>query len=504
MEATQIALPDKPQIIVPHHPIPTHKEFAVPNSLKIDYEPFPKQDEFHCSTARYRLFGGAAGPGKSTAVLYEAAAQVMEHPNVPVHGILFRRTFPELESTLIRKAQAELPKKMWKYHSQKRLLVYKPSGGTIKFGYCQNEKDVYNYLGTEYDFIGIDELTTFTEFQFLMLVSRLRTVKPGIYPNFFGATNPGSVGHLWVKRFWIDRVNYPQGFEPEDFEYVGATVYDNPVLMQRDPEYIRRLEALPPTQRRAYLYGDWNIFQGQFFSEWVESVHVIDPFLPPAEWKRFTATDYGSSNPLSTHWYALNPNTDAPPEGRPELKGVKIVAYKEYYYPFPDPQTREMTPPQRDSDAAKALAQLSEGERIEYRVGDPSMWGKAKTKEDIATTFAQNGWPMTPADNDRKTGWSRIREVLKFQEAVPGKHEGTVPLLKVTRNCYHLIRTLPALIHDDKNVEEIADGQEDHAPDDLRYAVKSVSLEIKPAKPQNTARRNSMRKRFDPYSTTSY
>lgn len=448
----------------------------------------------------YRLFGGAAGPGKSTAVLYEAAAQVMEH-SVPVQGLLLRRTYPELESTLIAKALAEFPRKLWKYNSQKKTLTYMPTGGKIVFGYCQNEKDVYRYLSTEYDFIGIDELTTFTEFQFLMLISRLRTVKTGVYPNFFGATNPGSVGHAWVKRWWIDRSNYPDGFDPAEFEYISATVYDNPILLERDPEYIKRLEALPPTQKKAYLYGDWNIFQGQFFSEWVESIHVIDPFVPPADWKRFTSLDYGSRNPLSNHWWAINPTPEIPPLDRPELKGVKFVVYKEYYYPFPDPQSGEMAPPKKDSDQAKALAALSAGEELMYRVGDPSMWAKKDTKEDIAHTFQNNGWAMTPANNDRKSGWARVRELLKFQEASNG-HEGTPPLVKITRNCYHLIRTLPALIHDDKNIEDIADGQEDHAPDDFRYGAVSVTIQTKPDRPKE--RRRNMRSRFDRYSTTSY
>ena len=449
--------------------------------VPIDYHPFPKQNLFHESAASFRLFGGAAGPGKTKSIVMEATAQCLESP-VPIEGLLMRRTYPELEQSLIKKFREEVPAKLYHYNQQKHLVTFKKNKSTIQFGYCRNENDVYRYQSAEYDFIGIDELTHFTEFQFWYLMSRLRTTKLRIIPNMFGGTNPGNIGHLWVRSLFVRKDRIPPLHKQEDFFYQHALIYDNPVLIARDPGYLKRLEALPEAKKQALLFGNWDIFEGQFFEEWLESVHVVSPFTPPVDWKRFRAIDYGSSAPFSCGWYAINPRPDQPPEGREDLRGVKILRYKEYYYPFPDPHTGEFLVEKRtDTQNFEQVRDLSRGEEISYTVADPSIWAGEDVGKSIAATARAVGIICTPADNDRQSGWSNMREYLRWVKTPPGRPETDMqpPLFKVTSNCYHFIRTVPGLIYDDKNIEDIADGQEDHAPDEGRYALKSLKTKVK-------------------------
>lgn len=449
----------------------------------IDYNPHPKQVLFHENKASFRLFGGAAGPGKSKAIVMEAVAQCLEAPKgTPIEGLLLRRTFPELEASLIKTFRAEIPQKLFTYNQQKHIATFRANGSTLQFAYCRNEADVYRFQSAEFDFIGIDELTHWTEFQFWYMMSRLRTTKKGVFPNFFGGTNPGNLGHVWVRDLFVRQIKIPKQYKKEDFNYTHATIYDNPTLIARDPAYLKRLEALPEVAKQALLYGNWDIFQGQFFDKWLEQIHVIEPYVPPVDWKRFRAIDYGSAAPFSCHWYGINPKPDQPPADRPELRGVKVVCYKEYYYPFPDPYTGEFLVERRtDTQNFEQVRDLSKGEDISYTVADPSIWGKSDTQESIADTARAVGIVCIPADNDRKSGWSNLREYLDWKPAPPGRPETDQkpPLVKFTKNCYHLIRTLPALIFDTKNLEDIEDGQEDHAPDECRYALKSLKTKMK-------------------------
>ncbi len=164
-----------------------------PFKIQLGYEAFPKQQEFHKSPAKYRLFGGAAGPGKSKALLMEAVIQAHDHPNV--NTLLLRRTFAELEQTLLLYFRRDVPRELYKNFQESKHLVTWQNGSTTRFGYCQNEHDVYQYQGAEFLFIGIDELTLFTLRQWQFLTSRNRCPVPGAFPCMAAATNPGNIGH---------------------------------------------------------------------------------------------------------------------------------------------------------------------------------------------------------------------------------------------------------------------------------------------------------------------
>ena len=283
------------------------------NTLSVDlgYDAFPKQQEFHESPAKYRLFGGAAGPGKSKALLMEAILQAHETPGAQT--LLLRRTFPELEQSLLYYFRRDVPRELYKSFNESKHVVEWQNGSTTRFGYCQNESDVYQYQGAEFLFIGIDELTLFTLRQWQFLTSRNRCPVPGSFPCMAAATNPGNIGHAWVKSLWIDRqapsgMENPDAYDPADYDFIPARVSDNPIYA-RDENYLKTLRALPSHLRRAFLDGDWDVFAGQYFDKFdysrpVARAEQIDwkPW-----WPRWISIDWGFEHPSAAYWHAAIP-----------------------------------------------------------------------------------------------------------------------------------------------------------------------------------------------------
>jgi hypothetical protein len=222
---------------------------ADPNSAKrfLTYAPFAKQCDFHKSPAKYRLFGGAAGPGKSMALLMEAVVQAND--NMGSNTLLLRRTFPELEQSLLLYFRKEIPRELYSSFNDSKHVVTWLNGSTTRFGYCAAENDVYQYQGAEFLFIGIDELTLFTLRQWQFLTSRNRCPIARTFPNMAGATNPGNIGHAWVKSLWIDKqpaagMENPECYDPADYDFISARVHDNPIYAA-DQNYLKTLAALP-------------------------------------------------------------------------------------------------------------------------------------------------------------------------------------------------------------------------------------------------------------------
>jgi hypothetical protein len=260
-------------------PAPTIFDGVCAGTIRISdhYRPFPRQDEFHRSEAKYRLFGGAAGPGKTKALLWECIRQANRYPKVDT--LLLRRTFPELESSLLTYFRRDVPRNLYENYNDSKHIVTWRNGSSTRFGHCAHEDDVYQYQGAEYVFIGIDELTHFTLKMWQFLTSRNRCPIPGAFPNMAGATNPGNIGHAWVKALWIDKrapaeMDFPSKYDPRDYDFIRATIADNPIYA-RDEEYRRTLDALPSHLRRAFLDGDWNVFAGQYFDAFDYQRHVV-------------------------------------------------------------------------------------------------------------------------------------------------------------------------------------------------------------------------------------
>jgi phage terminase large subunit len=258
--------------------------------------------------------------------------------------------------------------------------------------------------------------------------------------------NPGNVGHAWIKRLFIDRI-YREKENPSDYTFIQANIFDNYILMQRDPGYVTALENMPEDMRRMHLYGDWDVMEGQYFREFRRERHVMKPFPIPSHWRRFRSMDWGYNDPCCVLWHASDE------EGR-------VYTYRELY-------ARGMLA----SEAAKLCAKLSSGEDIRYTVASPDAWQKRGMLgdiggESIAEVFARTGMPLIRADASRIAGWMRVREYMS--DAPDGN-----PWWKCFDTCSNLVRTLPLMIHDEHFAEDIADGLEDHAPEALRYGLMS-------------------------------
>src|ERR1700722_5725057 len=282
-----------------------------PTFVDLGYEPFPKQQEFHASRAKYRLFGGAAGPGKSKALLMEAILQAHEVPGA--NTLLLRRTFSELEQTLLLYFRRDIPRELYKSYNESKHVVTWWNGSTTRFGYCQHEADVYQYQGAEFLFIGIDELTLFTLRQWQFLTSRNRCPVPGAFPCMAGATNPGNIGHAWVKSLWIEKqaasgMEHPEEFDASDYDFIPARVTDNPIYAGNQ-HYLKTLRALPSHLKRAFLDGDWDVYAGQYFDRFDCSQHVVR--AEQIEWKpwwpRWISIDWGFEHPAAGYWHAQAP-----------------------------------------------------------------------------------------------------------------------------------------------------------------------------------------------------
>jgi len=291
------------------------------------WRPQPRQRLFMSRPEEEALYGGAAGGGKSDALLIEALRQV----HIPHYrGLILRKTFPQL-TELIAKAYEYYPRavKGAVYHATGHTWRF-PSGARIVFGSMQHPKDRINYQGQAYDYIAFDELTHFTWEEYSYLFSRNRPSGPGTRCYMRATANPGGVGHGWVKSRFITpappmttiretvKVRYPDGHEEEKCKrriFIPSTVFDNGILLRNDPDYLTRLAVLPEAEKKALLYGDWDSFSGQVFTEWQNDpehygdrvgTHVIDPFRIPDTWSVWRGFDWGYTKPFSVGWYAVD------------------------------------------------------------------------------------------------------------------------------------------------------------------------------------------------------
>ena len=399
--------------------------------MKLMLEGFPseRQREFFLSRARHTAYGGARGGGKSWAMRRKFILLALRYPGLNL--LLLRRTLPELRENHLIPMQRELYG-FAVYNSAERVFRF-PNGSRIKLGYCDTLQDVYQYQGQEYAVIGLEEATHFTEEQM----------------RFLTTCNPGNVGHAWVKRLFIDRL-YAENENPNDYLFIPARIYDNKVLLDADPNYIRQLEALPEELRRAHLDGDWDVHAGQYFREFSRDRHVIEPFEIPSWWRRFRSMDWGYNDPCCVLWHAVDGEN-------------RVYTYRQLY-------VRET----RAGEVAAMVLELSRGESISYTVASPDMWQKRGAVlsgaggfegETLAELFTSSGLSLTPADNSRVPGWNRVRDFLAV--APDGR-----PNWLCFSDCRNLIRQLPALQFDQHNREDAADG-DDHAPEALRYALMS-------------------------------
>lgn len=431
-------------------------------------KPWPKQREFAQAVMRhiYVLFGGAAGPGKSYMLRWMLVYLLVHwYQTLKLRRVrvgLFCEDYPSLNDRHLEKIRSEFPAWLGTFNESRReyRLHKKYGGGIIVF---RNLDRPEKYQSVDFAAIAVDELTKNPRSVFDALRFRLRWPKIEFSP-FLGATNPGSVGHAWVKKLWIDRDfsgDEDEQLDPNDFAYIPALADDNPSL---PASYHRMLASLPPKLRKAFKDGDWNIFVGQYFDEWRTGYHTCKPRAIPAHWtNRRVVVDWGYGVPWSCHFYVRDEDLWA------REKIHRWYVYREFY------ETRV-----RDEDQAKRIrdamlddwnAAPKDGPKPRFVcVGDPAMWNKKPEQAvSVADIYAKYKVHMVKANNDRVPGWQRLREYLSEQE------DGQ-PAIIWFDTCTSAIRTIPALVHDKMHPEDTAQGPEvdDHAADETRYFVMNV------------------------------
>ena len=430
------------------------------------YLPWLKQEQFHQSGAKFRLFGGAQGPGKSLALLWEAIAHCLEYPGS--NALLLRRTCPELDSTLIDHFQKHVLGKVpdtpqWeaifggrKAFNQTARLHRFPNGSVLRFGYCERFSHVYNYDGAEYVFIGFDELTQFPFRIWEHLRLRNRCPVPGSRPCMAGATNPGGENSEWVKALWIDRKPFPgmedYQYDPKDYDFIPASVWDNPIY-SNDLSYIKNLQQMSPALRAQRLEGRWDKFEGQYFSNFDPMRHVVQEFEIPSWWPRWVGIDWGFAHHSAIGW-----RTSGIRRLNDESEPRRAV------FKYRESCVREMTPDQ----LANHIADLSLGESIQAVYLSPDAFARKDSYRTIATqlseTLIKRGLPAcTAADNDRIGGYSLIYQMLEMDS------------YQIFNTCPRTISSLPVLMRDPENLEDVkkTESLADDIGDEERYGLKS-------------------------------
>ena len=431
-----------------------------------------KQEAFLSARTKHIGYGGARGGGKSWSVRNKAIRLCMNFKGIKC--LIVRRTYPELTNNHIEPLQAIIPTKIARYNKTDKIFKFQ-NGSTIKFGYCNNDNDLNQYQGAEYDVIFIDEATQLQEMWIKKIVVCCRGVN-NFPKRIYYTCNPGGASHGYFKRIFIDR-KYEDGENPEDYTFIQALVTDNKALMKSQPDYIKELEALPPKLREAWLHGRWDIFEGQFFEDFRETpdidlchkagitpeealkqrrfTHVIEPFEPPRGWNIMRSYDFGYHKPFSLGYWAVDYDgvlyrimemygcTQTPDEG------VKWS---------PDEQFKRISELEREHPWLR-------GRHIIDSVADPAIWDGSRG-ESIAETAERYGIYFTPGDNERIPGWMQVHYRLQFD------HNG-YPRMYAFNNCKAFIRTMPLMMYSETRPEDIDTTLEDHCPDEVRYMCMS-------------------------------
>ena len=461
------------------------------------------------------LYGGALGGGKTDVLIVapivlrtkKSGRQLYEHPDFV--GIIFRRTFPELEKKIIPRAKAIYESLGAKYNETKKCFTF-PSGAKIFLGHMEKEKDVLQHDTNEYQYIGIDQAEQFTEYQLRYISSRIRSSNPDLPTIFRLTANPGGESHVYLRDRFVKPC--PQGnvilvdkATKLKRLYIPARLTDNPHLMENDPDYINRLMLLPEAEREAKMNGDWFSFAGAVFQELritrnpgepENALHTISPFIIPEYWPRILAIDWGWSAYTFAIWAAISPDE-------------RIYIYRTY-------RAKKTTIRQWSSD----LARISQYEKLTRVILDPSAWQQRGYELTIAEEFQKaSGLIPEKADNDRHAGVSLIHEFLRFipkpakkspaqefnkeiadtifrlkgseayelyldsfREEAP---ETNLPILQFfTPGAEEVLEALQSCQFDDKDKEDYAEFDGDDPVDCLRYLVKGSKVYLDEVKKQ--------------------
>ena len=431
---------------------------------EVVFQPNPgPQEEFLSAGERDVLYGGAAGGGKSFALLADPL-RYCHNPNN--RGLLLRRTLDEL-TELIDKSRQLYPKAFpgAKFRESKSTWHF-PSGATIWFTYLDKDKDVTRFQGQAFNWIGIDEITQYpTPYVWDYLRSRLRSTDPELQQHLYMrcTANPGGVGGWWVKKMYIDGTPENKAYPAFDLDtgkpfvwphnhekagqplfyrkFVPARLTDNPHLMA-DGQYESMLRSLPEVERKRLLEGDWDVAEGAAFPEFSRTKHVVEPYEMPTNWPRIRMADYGYAAPSCVLWGAIDWDNN-------------IWIYREIY--------------EKHLTAEQLADRILEAEQLDpvphYTVLDSSCWNKTGFGPSIAEVMMRSGVRWTPSDRNRIQGKMEIHRRLADN---PYTKE---PRLRFFSTCQHIIKQVAGIPLSKTNSEDVDTKAEDHAYDALRYGM---------------------------------
>jgi len=403
------------------------------------------QTEFLAAPEKDVLYGGAAGGGKSYAMLVDPLRFCHRSAH---RALILRRTMPELRE-LIDKSRELYPQAFpgAKFREVEKIWNF-PSGAKIEFGFLERDADVYRYQGQSYSWIGFDEITHLpTEFGWNYLSSRLRTTDSEIMPYLRCTANPGGVGAHWVKKRYVDPFEPGEAFKGADGltrRFIPARLDDNPYLAE-DGRYEEMLKALPEVQRRQLLEGNWDITEGAAFVEFDTEAHVIPPFEIPIGWERTKGIDYGYASESACVWAAVDPSDGT------------LIVYRELY-------KKNLT----GVDLGEMITQMELLDPFSVAgVLDTAAWARTGTTgPTVGESLQQAGHKLRRADKNRIQGKIQIHEYLKLKQS--GR-----PQIQIFNTCPNLIRELQSIPLDKNNPEDVDTHAPDHAYDALRYLIMS-------------------------------
>jgi hypothetical protein len=435
-----------------------------------------RQSDCFTSKATEILYGGAAGGGKSHAMRIIAIFYALSVSNIQIY--LFRRLSEDLKKNHLDGSSGftsllleYIESGFCRINASTAQIIFK-NGSKINLCHCQYDKDVLKYQGVEINLLLIDELTHFSEYIYKFLRSRVRlgglTIPTNLkqsLPKIICSSNPGGVGHEFVKSYFIENKESMKLYRmpKEDGgmlrQFIPAKLSDNPTMTENDPLYAEKLLGLGGALAKAMLEGDWDAIEGAYFDTFDASKHVLDYVNIPHDWFKIRAFDWGYSKPFCVLWGAVSDGSlvDCGKIKRSFPRGA-IIIYREFYgWTGKANEGLKMG----SAEIAKTIKELQMGEKMDDMRADPAIFD-VSSGQSIANQFeAQNiGW--LPADNKRVAGWQQIRARLT------GNEDGQ-PLLYITKNCKNLLRTLPTMQYDNSKPEDLNTDMEDHAVDTLRY-----------------------------------
>ena len=445
-------------------------------------EPSAKQWQFLKDEHKYICYGGARAGGKSWAIRVKAILLCLEYPGIVV--LIIRKSYPELTKNHIRPLKKMLRcgqrDAIATYNDKDKTLTF-TTGSIIQFAYLDTQRDMDRFQGTEADIVFLDEATQQPEEYWGDIKACLRGTNE--FPKRIYCTcNPGGQGHGWVKRLWIDR-RFNENENPDDYVFIQSLLTDNTAIMKAQPDYYDQLMSLPPKKRKAWLYGDWNVYEGQIFEDFREEpdmvaaeeagctlsaeqlkkdgrwTHVIEPFEIPDDWTICRSFDWGYAKPFSVGWWAVD--FDGRVYRILELYGCTEEANTGLKW-IPDQLFAEVQRIEREHRWLR-------GKHIRG-VADPAIWD-AQYGQSVAETAMSYGVYFEKGDHERLPGWLQVHYRLAFDG-------NGYPMMYIFSNCKAFIRTIPTLQYDEHKPEDLDTEGEDHVADEVRYFL--MSRPIKP------------------------